>query len=180
MLLDPPSEEYQITSGSDPKYYGGPVDTQDFTDEDTNVGATAQRAIGGFGFMLRASTRVMATVTRTLQAPFWVFMPHTHTYHLDLDVICQQYKAQIVQPWTESLNKEGERRLLGTIRLSSNTARDSLNIALEREKTRHQREVESKQRPLDEETVGRLVAAYVNLLAAEEALQELHGRIDPQ
>ena len=164
----------------DPKRHGGPGDTRYFTDEDTNVEEAAQRAQNGLGFMLRASTTVMTTVTRALGAPFWVFMPHSHTYHLELDVIRQQYKAQIVQPWIESLNDEGERTLLGTIRLSSNAARESLNSALEREKARYQREVDNKQQPLDEETVGQLVAAYVNLLAAEEALQELNGRIDPQ
>ena len=101
-------------------------------------------------------------------------------YDLDLDIIRQQYKAQIVQPWIESLNREGERTLLGTIGLSSNAARESLNSALEREKARYQREIENKQQPLDEETVELLVAVYVNLLAAEEALQELNGKIDPQ
>ena len=180
MWLDPPSEENQVTSGSDPKHHSGPGDTQHFIDEDTNVEAAAQRAIDSLGFMLRESTTVMATITWTLGAPFWVFMPDSHTYHLKLDVIRQQYKAQIVQPWIESLSKEGERTLLGTIHLSSNAARDSLNSALEREKARYQREVENKQQPLDEETVGHLVAVYVNLLAAEEALQELNERIDPQ
>ena len=97
-----------------------------------------------------------------------------------MDVISQQYKAQIVQPWIESLNEEGERTLLGTIRLGFNAVRDSLNSALEREKARYQREIENKQQPLDEETVSLLVASYMNLLAAEEALQELNGRIDPQ
>ena len=180
MWLDPSSKENQVTSGSDPKHQGGPGDTQHYTDEDANVEAAAQRAIDSLGFMLRASTTVMTTITWTLGAPFWVVMPHSHTYLLEMDVIRQQYKTQIVQPWIESLNKEGERTLLGTIGLSSNTARESLNSALEREKARYQREVENKQQPLGEETVGQLVAAYVNLLAAEEALQELNGRIDPQ
>ena len=180
MWFDPSSEEHQATSGSDPKPHSGPGDTQHYTDEDANVEAAAQRAIESLGFMLRASTTVMTTITWRLGAPFWVFMPHNHTYHLDLDVIRQQYKVQIVQPWIDSLNKEGERTLLGTIGLSSNAARESLNGALERETVRYQREVENKQQPLDEETVGHLVAAHVNLLAAEEALQELNGRIDPQ
>ena len=122
----------------------------------------------------------MRTITWTLGAPFWVFMPHSRTYHLDLDVFRQQCKAQIVQPWLESLNKEGERTLLGAIRLISNVARDSLIGALVRDRERYQREIKNRQQPLDEETVGHLVAAYVNLLAAEEALQELKGRIDPQ
>ena len=123
---------------------------------------------------------VMTAITSTLRAPFWVFMPKTRTYHLALDGIHQQYKAQVVQPWLESLNKEGERTLLGTIKLSSDAARDSLNNALEREQTRYQRELETKRNPVDQEAVDHLVAAYVNLLAAEEALQELHGRIGSQ
>ena len=97
-----------------------------------------------------------------------------------MDVISQQYKAEIIQPWIESLNEEGEGALLSTIRLGFDAVRDSLNSALEREKARYQRRVENEQLPLDEETVGHLVAAYVNLLAAEEALQGLNGRIDPQ
>ena len=101
-------------------------------------------------------------------------------YHLDVDVITQQYKTQIVQPWIESLNEQGERTLLGTIRLGFTAARDCLNNALEREKARYQREIENMKQPLDEEAAGRQVAAFVNLLAAEEALQELYGRIDPQ
>jgi len=114
----------------------------------------------------------MATVTWTLGAPFW-------TYHLELDGIHQQYKAQIVQPWLESLNKEGVRTLLGTIDLSSNAAKNCLNSALERERTRYERDLETKKKPPDQEAVEHLVAAYVNLLAAEEALQELNGRIYP-
>ena len=174
------SEEDQVASGSDPKHRGGPGDTQHFTDEDVNLEAAAQPAIDGLGFILRASTTVMTTITWTLGAPFWVSMPHSHTYDLELDVIRQQYKARIVQPWLESLNKEGERTLLGTIRLNSNAARESLNSALEKERARYQREIITKQQPLDEETIGHQIAAYVNLLAAEEALQELNGRIDPQ
>jgi len=54
--------------------------------------------------------------------------------------------------------------------LSSKAARDSLNSALEREGARYQRELETKRRPLDREVVEHLVAPYVNLLAAEEAL----------
>ena len=130
--------------------------------------------------MLRASTTVIRTVNWTSGTPSWAFKSRSRTYHLELDVIRQQYKAQIVQPWIESLNNRGERTLLGTIRLSNNAARESLNSALEREKVRYMREVDNKQQPLDEETVGQLVAAYVNLLAAEEALQELNERIDPQ
>ena len=101
-------------------------------------------------------------------------------YHLDLDVIRQQYMAQIVQPWVENLCKEGEKTLLGTIRLSSDATRDSLNSALEREKARYQRKVEKMRQRFDEEVVEQLVAAQVNLLAAEEALRELNGRVDPQ
>ena len=174
LWLSPPSEV------DGPSHQGGPGDTQHSTDEDGNVEAAARNAIDGLGFMLRAPITVVTTITWTLGAPFWVFMPKSRTYHLALEGIHQQYKAQIVQPWLESLNKEGERTLLGTINLSSDAARDSLNSALERERTRYQRELETKQNPVDQEAVDHLVAAYVNLLAAEEALQELHGRIGPQ
>ena len=179
LWLSRASEEDQVASGSGPEHQGEPGNTQHFTNKDTNVEAAARRAIDRLGIMLRAPITVMTTVTWTLMAPFWVFMPHSRTYHLDLDVVRQKYKAQIVQPWLESLNKEGETTLLGVAHLSSNAARDSLNSVLVRERARYQREIENKQQPLDEETVEHLVAAYVNLLAAEEALQELNGRIDP-
>jgi len=39
------------------------------------------------------------------------------------------------------------------------------------EDIRYARELETKKNPLDETTVGNLVTAFVNLLAAEEALQ---------
>jgi len=180
LWLSPPSEDDQVDSKSDTDRLVAAEDTQHFTDEDSNVEAAARRTIDGLGFMLRAPITVMVTITWTLGAPVWVFMSKSRTYHLDMDVIHQQYKDQIVQPWLESLNSEGERTLLGVIRLSSNAARDSLNSALEREGTRYQRELETKQKPLDQEVVEHLVAAYVNLLAAEEALQELSGRIDPR
>jgi len=177
LWLAPPSKNDQ---GSDTNHQGGPGDTRRFTDEDGNIEAAARTTINRLGFMIRAPITVMTTITRTLEASFWVFMPKSRTYHLELDGIHQQYKAQIVQPWLESLNHEGERTLLGTIELSSNAARESLNSALEREQTRYERELETKKKPIDQEAVERLVAAYVNLLAAEEALQELNGRIDPQ
>jgi hypothetical protein len=161
------SKNHQVAS-SDPKRHGV---TQNVTDEDSNVETGARRTIDDLGFMLRGPITVMKTIT-------WTFGAKPRTYHLAMDVIHQEYKIQIVQPWLESLSQEGERTLLGSIRLSSNAARDSLNNALEREEARYQRELEYKQKPLDQEVVEHLVAAHVNLLAAEEALQELSGRID--
>jgi len=181
LWLSPPTSEDDL-SASDPDCQVGPGDAEHYTDEDDKVEAAARSTVNSLGFMLRAPITVMATITWTLGAPVWVFMRESRTYHLSIEVIHQQYKDQIVQPWLESLNKEGEKTLLGIIRLSSDAARDSLNSALEREETRYQRELEnkSKQKPLDQEVVENLVAAYVNLLAAEEALQELSGRISPQ
>jgi hypothetical protein len=169
-----------VGAGSDQKSQVDSEDTQDFTSEDSKVEAATRRTVDSLGFMLRAPITVMTTITWTLGAPFWVFIPKSRTYHLTMDVIHQQYQIQIVQPWLESMNKEGERTLLGIIGLSSNAARDSLNSALKKEETRYQRELEAKQKPLNQEVVENLVTAYVNLLAAEEALQELNGRIGPQ
>jgi hypothetical protein len=166
--LGPPSEVV-----SDTNHQGDPGDTQRFTDEHGNIESAARSAIEGL-------TTVMPTVAWTLGAPFRGFIPKSRTYHLALDKIHQQYKAQIVQPWLESLNKEGERTLLGTIGLSSNAARDSLNSALEREQTLYERELKTKRKPVDQKAVENLVAAYVNLLAAEEALQELNRRMGEQ
>jgi hypothetical protein len=144
---------------------------------DSEVEAAARRTLDDLGFMFRAPITVMTTITWTLGAPIWVFTTKSHTYHLSMDAIHQQYKQLIVQPWVESLRGEGEKTLLGTISLSSNAARNSLNGALEREKTRYKRELETKRNPPDDKMVENLVTAYINLLAAEEALQELNGRI---
>ena len=90
-----------------------------------------------------------------------------------MDVINQQYKDQIVQPCLESLNEEGERTLLGAMRSGFISAKESLTNALIMEEDRYERGLEGKTKPLDLDTVNRLIAIYGNLIAAEEALKEL-------
>jgi hypothetical protein len=176
----PKTENDEVAAGSDSKAQADARDIQPFTDEDSMVEAAAQRTLDNLGFMLRAPIIAAAVMGIALAYATPLFVLQSPTYHLSMDVIHQQYKDHIVQPWLESLNKEGERTLLGVIRLSSDAARDLLNNSLEREETRYQRELETKQRPPDQEAVENLVAAFVNLLAAEEALQELNGRVSSQ
>ena len=179
-LSPPTSGDDVVRSGS--KDQVDPGHSQQVTDEDKKVEAAARRTLDSLGFMLRAPITAMTTITWTLGAPVWAFMSKSRSYHLSMDVITQQYQDQIVQPWLEGLNKEGEKSLLGIIKLSSDAARDSLKNTLDREGKRYQKELEDKrrQKPVDQEVVENLVAAYVNLLAVEEALHALSGRISPQ
>ena len=108
----------------------------------------------------------MITATRP-----WI--GRTQAYHLGMDVIHNQYKDEIVDPWIRSLNEEGEKSLIGTIEVSWKMAKDLATSALEREDNRYKRELEGKDRPVDQGTVNRLIAIYGNLIAAEEALKEL-------
>ena len=180
--LSPPTSDDDLVVMRDSKDQVDPGYSQQVTDEDKKVEAAARRTLDSLGFMLRAPITVMTTITWTIGAPVWVFMSESRSYHLSMEVITQQYKDQIVQPWLEGLNKEGGKSLLGIIKLSSDAARDSLKNALDREDKRYQKELEDKrqQKPVDQEVVENLVAAYVNLLAVEEALHALSERISPQ
>ena len=146
-------------------------------DDDDEVEEAAGSSIEQLGFMLRAPLTAVTSIVWTVNAPTWVFIPQSHTYHLPMKEIQQQYKDMIVQPWLESLNKEGEKTLLGTISLTSSAAKGILDRILEREAIRYTRESETEQKPLDDMVVDNLVTASVNLLAAEEALQELNRRM---
>jgi len=85
-------------------------------------------------------------------------------------VLQQQYNNKIVQPWLESLSKEGEGSLLGAIKLCSDGVRSTLDSALEKEQLRFDRELKAKEQPPEDATVDNLVTSFVNLVAAEEAL----------
>jgi hypothetical protein len=147
-------------------------------DDNKSVEGAVQYNIERLGFMLRAPlVTAITSIVWTVSAPIWVFMPKSRTCHISIKALQQQYNDRIVQPWLEGLSKEGEKSLLGVIKLSSDAARGTLNSALEREEIRYTRELETKKKPLDDTTVDNLVTAFVNLLAAEEALQELYGRI---
>ena len=95
-----------------------------------------------------------------------------------MDVIHDRYRDEIVDPWIRSLKEEGEKSLIGTIEFSSRVAKDLVTSALEREDNRYKRELEEKNKPVDQETVKHLIASYGNLVAAEEALKELFVRLE--
>ena len=140
--------------------------------EDDDVVAV-QRSFDELGFMLRAPITMLATVPFVFSLPIWRWMVRSRAYHLVMDVIHNQYKDEIVDPWIRSLKEEGEKSLIGTIELSSKVAKDLVTSALEREDHRYKRELEGKNKPVDERTVQYLISTYGNLVAAEEALREL-------
>ena len=128
--------------------------------------------------MLRAPTTVTATVPSVFGRPIWPRVVRSRTYDLRMDVVHNQYRDEIVDPWIKSLKEEGEKSLIGTIKLSSKVAEDLVASALEREDNRYKRELEGKNKPVDQGTVQYLIASYGNLVAAEEALRELFTRVE--
>ena len=95
-----------------------------------------------------------------------------------MDVIHDRYRDEIVDPLIKSLQEEGEKSLTGTIEVSSKVGKDLVTSALEREDKRYKRELEGKNKPMDQEVVQHLIASYGNLIAAEEALRELFIRVE--
>lgn len=169
LWLNPSSDDKSDTGDGSPTH--SPL--RDYGDE---VEEVARRSIEQLGFMLRAPLTAVTSIAWTFSAPVWVFLPESHTYHLSMEVIQQEYKNKIIEPWLEALNKEGEETLIGVIRLSSEEAKGTVDSALEREAARYDEQSGTQKRP-DDTTVDNLVTTFVNLLAAEEALQELQGRI---
>ena len=130
------------------------------------------------GFMLRAPLTAITSIAWAFGTPIWALMTKFHTYHLPMAVLQQHYRDEIVTPWLEGLNKEGEASLIGVIQFTSNEVRAIVNGALEKESIRYNKALETP-KSLDKVTVENLVMASVNLLAAEEALQELQRKINP-
>jgi len=182
LWLDPASNDGELPGGELPSSSinqdnndtgGGSLPYSPLRDYGDEVEEAARRSIEQLGFMLRAPLTAVASFAWAFGAPVWAFMPESRTYHLSMDMIQQEYKSKIVEPWLEDLNKEGEGTLIGVIRLSSKAAKDTVDSALEREATRY-----NETSGTDDTTVDNLVTTFVNLLAAEEALQELQGRLD--
>ena len=144
--------------------------------DDTEV--AGQRSTDKLDLMLRAPTTVTATVPSVFGRPIWPRVVRSRTYDLRMDVVHNRYRDEIVDPCIRSLKEEGETRLIGTIKLSSQVAEDLVASALEREYSLYKRELEGKNKPVDQGTVQHLIASYGNLLAAEEALKELFVRVE--
>lgn len=137
----------------------------------------AQRSIDELGFMFRAPITVLVTLPFVFGLPIWPWMVHSRAYHLEIDVVCNRYKNEIVDPWLKSLEEEGKKSVVGTIELSSKVAKELVTSTLSREDDRYKRELEGKTMPMDVAMVQRLTAMYGNLVAAEEALKALSIRV---
>jgi hypothetical protein len=145
--------------------------------KDDDVEAAVQRGIDDLGFMFRAPIAVLATVPFVFGLPIWPWMVRFRTYRLEMDVIYNRYRDEIVDPWARGLTEEGKKSLIGAIEMSSQVARDLVTSALEREGNRYNRESEAKNRSVDQQAIERLTANYGNLVATEEALKALLLRI---
>jgi len=84
-------------------------------------------------------------------------MIHSQAYHITMDDIYTWYKEEIVNPWVRSFLEEGEKSLIGTIKLCSKVAEGLVTSAVERY-------IQEMENP---------IAVYGNLVAAEKALREL-------
>jgi hypothetical protein len=99
-------------------------------------------------------------------------------YCIEIDALHNRFKDEIIDPWIRKLKEEGEKTLLGITETSLNAAKDLMKSALQEREDRYKQELEAKEKPVGEEKVGRLMATYGNLLAAEEALKELFVRVE--
>ena len=142
-----------------------------------DVEVAVQRRFTDLGFMLRAPIAVLATVPFVFGLPIWPWMVHSRAYHLEMDVIYNRYKDIIINPWIESLKEEGEKSLIGTIELSSQVAKELVTSTLEREDKRYNRELDGKNKPMDQAAVQHVILVYGNLVAAEAALTALVDHI---
>ena len=141
--------------------------------ENDGVEAAAHRSLNDLGFMLRAPIAVLATVPFVFGLPIWPWIVHSRAYHLDMNVIYNQYKDEIIDPWIRSLKEEGEKSLIGTIQLSSQVAKELVTSVLAREDMRYNRELDGKDEPMDQAVVQHLITVYGNLVAAEAAMTAL-------
>ena len=123
--------------------------------------------------MIRAPIAVLATVPFVFGLPIWPWLVHSRAFHLDMDVVHNRYKDEIISPWIRSLTEEGEKSLIGTIKLSSQVAKDLVTSALARENQRYSRELDGKNKHVDQGAVQHLITDYGNLVAAEAALTTL-------
>jgi hypothetical protein len=140
---------------------------------DNDVEEAVQKSIDKLGFMLRAPINVLATIQFVFTRPVWSWTVLSRAYHLEMDVIYNRYKDEIIHPWIRSLKEEGEKSLIGTIELSSTVAKELATSALDREDIRYKQELERINKPMDPGAVQRLITIYGNLMAAEAALGEL-------
>ena len=95
-----------------------------------------------------------------------------------MDTLHDRFRGEAIDPWIGELKEEGEKGLLGTSEASVKAAKHLMTSALLERRDQYKRELEGKEKPIDEGKVQRLIATYGNLLAAEEALRELFVRVE--
>ena len=140
---------------------------------DNDLEAAVERSVEDLGFMLRAPITALTTIPFVFGLPVWPWIVHSRAYHLETDVIHDRYKDEIINPWIRSLKEEGKKSLIGAIELSSEVAMELVTTTLEREDRRYNRELEGKNKPMDQRAVRHLITLYGNLVAAEAALGEV-------
>ena len=115
----------------------------------------------------------LGTVPFVFGLPIWPRVIQSRAYHLEMHVIYNRFKDEITSPWVKSLKEEGEKGIIAIIELSSTVAKELVASALTREDKRYNRELEGKDRPINQGAVQHLITIYGNLVAAEAALAEL-------
>jgi uncharacterized lipoprotein YmbA len=93
-------------------------------------------------------------------------------------VLAKAYQDQIVTTFLRDLEKESSRSLKSALAQSSNVAKTVVELALQREDARYERESKEKNKPPLQEEVAELVASHLNFVAAEGAFAELTGRLE--
>ena len=92
-------------------------------------------------------------------------------YSIEIDTLHDRFMNEVIDPWIRKLKEEGEKALLRTTQTHFMAAKDLMASALLERENQCKRELDEK------DTVGRPMAIYTNLMAAEEALRELFVRV---
>ena len=87
-------------------------------------------------------------------------------YCIEIDILHDRFKGEIIDPWIRKLKEEGERTLFGITETSFKAAKDWMTSTLREREGRYRREFEKKDMLVGEGRVERLTAVYSNLLAA--------------
>ena len=99
-------------------------------------------------------------------------------FSIEIDTLHDRFKNEIIDPWIGKLKEEGEKTLLGITETRLKAAKDLMASAFVEKEDRCKRELDEKNNFVGEERVEHLTAIYCNLLAAEEALEELFTRVE--
>ena len=102
----------------------------------------------------------------------------TKKYHVELSVLAKDYQDKQVTTFLHDLEKESSKNLKSALARSSAVAKATVEIALQREDARYERESKEKDKTSSEKQVAELVASHLNLVAAEGAFLELKSRLE--